>query len=178
MKKLAVKVNGLWIGIGLEEGHISWNTIPLRSLHSLIRHTLKYGGELELHTNNDYIKRYALKILNLYYGVNVEMEEENLLIPGGILGETLEVLKRIPKGRVASYGWLGLNIGVNPRLAGKLLGKNPFPLLYPCHRVVRKDGSIGGYSYGIKAKKEILEREGVRFKGLKVYREYFINLNL
>ncbi len=178
MRKLAVKVNSFWVGIGLEDARISWNTIPLGSLHLVIRYTSKYGGNLELYTRDDHVKRYALKILNLYYGGDAKIEMENLLLPKGILGEILEALKRIPKGRVASYSWLGSNIGVNPRIAGKLLGENPFPLLYPCHRVVRKDGSIGGYSYGIKAKKEILEREGVRFKGLKVYREYFINMNL
>ncbi len=178
MRKLAVRMNNLWVGIGLEEGFITWNTIPLKSLKLIIKHTSKYRGELEVHTDDDFAKRYASKIIRLYYGRHARIEKENLMIPKGILGKALEVLKRIPRGKVASYSWLGLNIGVKPRLAGKLLAKNPFPLLYPCHRVVRKNGDIGGYSYGIRVKKAILKREGVLFKGLKVCGEYFINQNL
>ncbi|RZN62362.1 MAG: hypothetical protein DSO07_09285 [Thermoproteota archaeon] len=42
------------------------------------------------------------------------------------------------------------------------MGMNPFPLIIPCHRVIRSDMSLGGYSYGVDLKRKILEREGVK----------------
>ncbi len=69
----------------------------------------------------------------------------------------------IPKGEVRTYGWIAQRIG-RPgaaRAVGRALGANPFAPLVPCHRVVRADGGLGGYSGagGIKTKRKLLERE-------------------
>ncbi|MBI2070052.1 MAG: MGMT family protein [Elusimicrobia bacterium] len=74
---------------------------------------------------------------------------------------------RIPKGRVATYGSLARSIG-RPRAArvvAMAMARNPFAPDIPCHRVVRSDGSLGGYSAsgGVGAKRRLLEREGVLF---------------
>jgi len=47
---------------------------------------------------------------------------------------------------------------------GRALATNPFPLVIPCHRAVRSDGSLGGYQGGIGMKRKLLEMEGVQFK--------------
>ncbi len=69
----------------------------------------------------------------------------------------------IPDGEVRPYGWIAKEIG-HPdavRAVGTALAKNPVPLLIPCHRVVRSDGSIGNYSLGgRRAKRTLLEVEG------------------
>ncbi len=71
----------------------------------------------------------------------------------------------IPRGRVSSYGALALRLGL-PRAAravGSALARNPFPIIIPCHRVVRSDGSLGGFGGGIGMKRTLLDMEGVRF---------------
>ena len=68
----------------------------------------------------------------------------------------------IPAGAVRPYGWIADEIG-NPgsvRAVGTALGRNPIPLIVPCHRVVRSDGSIGQYAFGADIKRELLIREG------------------
>jgi len=67
----------------------------------------------------------------------------------------------IPLGQTRSYRWVAEKIG-SPnaaRAVGTALGKNPFAPLVPCHRVVKNDGSLGGYSGGVKKKKALLEKE-------------------
>lgn len=77
-----------------------------------------------------------------------------------------EVARTIPYGEVRSYQWIGGKLG-NPRggrAVGGALGRNPVPVIVPCHRVIRKDGHLGGFSGpgGIELKRKLLELEGVR----------------
>ena len=76
----------------------------------------------------------------------------------------------IPRGEVRPYGWVAAEIG-RPRAVravGTALGHNPVPLIVPCHRVVRTDGSIGQYSLGGPAnKRTILRSEGLDPEGLE-----------
>lgn len=71
----------------------------------------------------------------------------------------------IPRGRVSTYGRLAARAG-NPkgaRAAGNVMAGNPFPILIPCHRVIRSDGSLGGYGGGLVMKRQLLEIEGITF---------------
>lgn len=76
-----------------------------------------------------------------------------------VLRETM----RIPRGRVTSYGELARAISAPgaARAVGTALARNPFPLVIPCHRVVRADGSIGRFGGGREMKKTLLRLEGV-----------------
>ena len=70
----------------------------------------------------------------------------------------------IPRGEVRPYGWIAAEIGRPKavRAVGTALGHNPFPLIVPCHRVVRSDGTIGQYSLGGPGnKRAILATEGL-----------------
>ena len=74
----------------------------------------------------------------------------------------MEVAK-IPKGKVMSYKQIAQAIGKPNayRAVGNALKKNPLPVLIPCHRVIRANGEIGGYTFGGKSEKiRLLEREG------------------
>jgi methylated-DNA-[protein]-cysteine S-methyltransferase len=76
-----------------------------------------------------------------------------------------KLLIKIPAGKVSTYGDLAKVLG-NPsasREIGRLLGKNPNPIVVPCHRVVMSDGKLGGYAYGSTRKRELLEKEGISF---------------
>ena len=76
-------------------------------------------------------------------------------------------IAKIPKGKILTYQELANEIGYpnSVRAVASACGKNPFLLKVPCHRVVRKDCSLGGYSAkgGIKTKKTLLENEGHKF---------------
>ena len=76
-------------------------------------------------------------------------------------------IAKIPKGKVLTYQELAIEIG-HPksfRAVASACSKNPYVPEIPCHRVVRKDGGLGGYSAegGIKRKKSMLEKEGHKF---------------
>lgn len=77
----------------------------------------------------------------------------------------LSVVGRIPRGSVLTYGQVARKAG-RPgayRAVGNILNKNHDPKI-PCHRIVRSDGTAGGYNRGGKLKREILIREGVKLK--------------
>lgn len=70
---------------------------------------------------------------------------------------------QIPHGKAATYSGLAAEVG-NPRAAravGTALANNPFPIVIPCHRVVRADGSPGQFGGGSEMKKQLLEKEGI-----------------
>jgi len=72
----------------------------------------------------------------------------------------------IPRGRVSTYQRMAKHLG-NPkgaRAVGTALAKNPFPLIIPCHRAIRSDGGLGGFQYGLKMKRALLELEGIAFR--------------
>jgi methylated-DNA-[protein]-cysteine S-methyltransferase len=77
-------------------------------------------------------------------------------------------LKKIPKGKVKSYLEVAKGIGKPKafRAVANAVGKNPYPPLIPCHRVIRSDGSLGGYSGkgGIKEKRRLLLLEKANLK--------------
>lgn len=73
------------------------------------------------------------------------------------------LVSNIPPGKVVTYGQLATSLG-NSRAArgiGKVLNKNPRPVIVPCHRVVCSDGHVGGYMYGKKRKISLLVKEGI-----------------
>jgi methylated-DNA-[protein]-cysteine S-methyltransferase len=81
--------------------------------------------------------------------------------------QVYELLKTVKEGQVTTYGDLAKALG-HPgaaRAIGQIMNKNPNPFVVPCHRVVASDGSIGGYAFGTKMKKEILAKEGIAFEG-------------
>jgi methylated-DNA-[protein]-cysteine S-methyltransferase len=78
--------------------------------------------------------------------------------------QVLEELARVPAGQPVSYGWLAAKAG-RPKAAravGRVMASNPFPLLYPCHRVVGAKGALTGFGPGIDMKKYLLELEGTK----------------
>jgi len=67
----------------------------------------------------------------------------------------------IPYGEVRSYKWVAERIGSKGfRAVGKALGNNPFPIIVPCHRVIKEDGELGGFSSGLGIKRKLLKIEG------------------
>ena len=75
-------------------------------------------------------------------------------------------LRKIPRGNVKTYSQVAKDIGkpLAARAVANAIGKNPSAPKIPCHRVIRSDGSLGGYSGkgGIKTKRFLLKKEGIR----------------
>jgi len=73
------------------------------------------------------------------------------------------LLRRIPEGKVTTYKELARFAGTHPRTIGMLMRKNEDPVKIPCYKIVRSDGSIGGYSGkgGIRTKIRLLKRDGI-----------------
>lgn len=85
----------------------------------------------------------------------------------------VEAVRRIPPGRVATYSVVASAAGFPgaARGVGRVMAANRTPILVPCHRVVRSDLTLGGFSGGVELKRELLRAEGVRFVGERVHGE-------
>jgi O-6-methylguanine DNA methyltransferase len=73
-------------------------------------------------------------------------------------------IMKIPRGQTRSYAWVAKMAG-RPRAiraAANACGANPYPVIIPCHRVIRSDGTIGGFSGPLKLKKRLLKNEGAK----------------
>jgi methylated-DNA-[protein]-cysteine S-methyltransferase len=71
----------------------------------------------------------------------------------------------IPRGSVSTYQRIARYLGNanGARAVGAALANNPFPIIIPCHRAIRSDGTLGGYQGGLKMKRTLLEMEGIDF---------------
>ena len=87
-----------------------------------------------------------------------------------------ELTKKIPKGKVTTYKALAEAAGTKAyRAVGNAMNKNPYGILncrgknmVPCHRVVDSKGHLHGFAHGLKKKKELLEKEGIKIKNSKI----------
>ncbi|MDE1845225.1 MAG: MGMT family protein [Thaumarchaeota archaeon] len=79
-------------------------------------------------------------------------------------------LLKVPKGKVTTYSELAKAVGLKngQRAIGRMMNKNPFPVIVPCHRVILSSGKIGGYAWGEKIKTNMLSKEGVKIKKGKI----------
>jgi methylated-DNA-[protein]-cysteine S-methyltransferase len=94
------------------------------------------------------------------------MREKGMILKGTRFQlRVWDYLKKIPRGSVKTYSQVAKGIGkpLAVRAVANAIGKNPYPPRIPCHRVIRSNGSLGGYSGkgGIKTKKMLLKKEGI-----------------
>lgn len=85
------------------------------------------------------------------------------------------ITKKVPRGMVTTYASIACAAGKSraARAVGNALNKNPFCDV-PCHRVVRSDGKVGGFSRGSYLKLNLLKKEGVKISGCKVHPKLII----
>lgn len=86
----------------------------------------------------------------------------SITFPPNLTGEVMEAMAAIPYGETRTYGDLADCLDTAPIAIGGACGRNPVPILIPCHRVVGSDGELKGYSAadGINTKRRLLEHEG------------------
>jgi len=103
---------------------------------------------------------------NIYNYFNKERKKinANFLIKGNkVQKKVWNELKKIKLGKTKSYGEIAKKLNLSPRHVGKICGQNKIPLIIPCHRVIRSDGTMGGFSAigGISLKKKLLKFENL-----------------
>jgi methylated-DNA-[protein]-cysteine S-methyltransferase len=117
--------------------------------------------------NPDACAGICRQILDFLEGKEVVFEAADIDfgIVDGFAKRVLTMAAGIPRGRVMTYGGLAASLGVpgGARAVGNALAANPFPLVIPCHRVIRSDRSLGGFGGGTKLKRALLELEQVSF---------------
>ena len=79
-------------------------------------------------------------------------------------------LLQVPSGKITTYGELSRAIGLKngQRVIGRVMKNNPFPVIVPCHRVVKSNREIGGYAFGVDIKRNMLTKEGICIKNNKI----------
>jgi methylated-DNA-[protein]-cysteine S-methyltransferase len=95
--------------------------------------------------------------------VRFELEHVRLDLCSPFQQKVLLAEYGIPRGFVSTYRRIAAHLGVPgaARAVGHALSTNPFPIVIPCHRAIRSDGSLGGYQGGLAMKRILLEQEGV-----------------
>lgn len=125
---------------------------------------IKFSHRNVRYSPTEEMLRLSQELKRYFKGERVKFQVK--LDLSSLLPFTKRVLKetrKIPYGETRTYREIAEAIG-NPRASravGQALKRNPIPLIIPCHRVVSKDGGLGGFSLGLKVKKYLLELEKV-----------------
>ncbi|WP_223418168.1 methylated-DNA--[protein]-cysteine S-methyltransferase [Anaerococcus murdochii] len=113
---------------------------------------------------NELFNIFKDQLLEYFEGKRKTFDKLDLLDPKGTAFQKTvwRSLLKIPYGETSSYKEIAKTIG-NPRATqavGTAIGKNPFLIIIPCHRVIKADGSLGGFAYGREIKRKLLKIEG------------------
>ena len=105
------------------------------------------------------------KNLNNFFSKKTKKINSNILMEGSNLQIKIwKELIKIPYGKTKSYGEIAKIVKTSPRYVGNVCGQNKHILIVPCHRVIRTDGSLGGFSSrgGLSLKKRLLNMENAK----------------
>ena len=144
-KQISVKTKFGWISAFEENGKIF---------------KVKFGKHRNIYTSKN-LKKFKSS-LNAFLTRKSKSIKSNFIIKGTpIQKEVWGELKNIKFGKTKTYGEIAKKYKLSPRHVGKICGQNKLLLLVPCHRVIRTDGSLGGFTSlgGIKLKKKLLDFE-------------------
>ena len=146
-----------WVGISSSKQGIQRFILPQSSFTNVCQQlsiNLQPDSELPI-SLHDIVER-----LNLYFnGYQTSFPDELDLSAGtDFQRKVWDITRLIPYGETRSYSWIAGKIGnLNTvRAVGQALGENPLPVIVPCHRVLTKDGGLGGYERGIEMKRYLL----------------------
>jgi methylated-DNA-[protein]-cysteine S-methyltransferase len=162
MKYALLKTKPGWCAIGIEHGKIERIAIgPVKE--NVLRELIDRGADgpaapLEAKPLVDLVRRAAA-------GENVRLNGEARISEGTPFQQAVwKALREIPRGKTISYAEMALRVGKPgaARAVGSALGRNPIPILFPCHRVIAAGGGIGGFGGGLEMKRLLLKQEGVK----------------
>ena len=133
----------------------------LKEIKSIYKGCMIFRNEQQL--------EQALSELNNYFrGIPTEFTHKLNLSGTDFQKKVWKALLNIPYGKTASYKDVAVMIGEPHavRAVGGACGRNPVPIIVPCHRVICADGNIGGYSGGLSIKKALLKLEGIEYNSV------------
>jgi|GEM_PF-137117 len=145
-----------WVGIKSSNKGLEHVTLPQNSKKNAIE-SLGCGRRSKCaHSSHKSLRRDLIAYFNgeeVRFNCPVDLDH---LSP--FVRKVLKVVRTIPYGETRSYSWVAQKTGGKrfARAAGMALAKNTLPVVIPCHRVLRNDGSIGGFTGGIFIKKKLL----------------------
>ena len=121
---------------------------------------VKFGKCKNKSTSNN-LKKFKSSLNNFLLKKNKFLKFNTLIVGNSIQKKVWNELKKIKFGKTKSYGQIAKKFKLSPRHVGKICAQNKIPLAIPCHRVIKSDGSIGGFSAkgGIFLKKKLLDFE-------------------
>jgi len=155
-----------WGYFGLAgNGAVSRTCLPL-SQHKAAEQALREAlGPAAARLDKGFLRELQERIAAYFEGEPVDFRREPIALnPAGPFAcKVLQTCCKIPSGETTTYGELAVRIG-HPgaaRAVGSALAQNPVPLIVPCHRVLRTDGSLGGFSApgGLATKQNLLDHE-------------------
>ena len=139
---------------------------PIGTLYLIF--TGKFLGEIDFKKPVDVARKGCVshsiqKELREYFALGKDVFTQKIDLSTGTAfeREVWLALKEVPFGETRTYKWLADKVGKPKasRAVGRALGKNPLPIVLPCHRIIESDGSLGGYSGGVDIKRRLLEKE-------------------
>ncbi len=140
------------LALGIQLSIENWTLFQIRLFE---RESLAIYADEKKETFRDWLQKYFQGISSPFpFKISLSNQTDFSL-------SVLSSLQKIPRGTVISYKDLAKEIGRPKayRAVGNALNKNPYPLLFPCHRVCNEQGKIGGFASGKGIKKALLELE-------------------
>jgi methylated-DNA-[protein]-cysteine S-methyltransferase len=158
---LKLKLSPYWIGAVSEKGRLVKVSVCY-SQKDLYR---SLGAALKEQTGpSSFLKRLKQDLLSYWQGERVDFTNYSLKLDGysPFQRKVWKLTQEIPYGEVRSYKWIAKRLGSKGyRAVGQALAHNPFPLIIPCHRVIREDKGLGGFSAGLEIKRKLLRKERI-----------------
>ena len=145
IKQISIKTKFGWISAFEENNKI---------------YKVKFGKCRNKSTSNN-LKKFKSNLNNFLTKKNKFLKFNTLIVGNSIQKKVWNELKKIKFGNTKSYGIIAKKFKLSPRHVGKICAQNKIPLFIPCHRVIKSDGSMGGFSArgGISLKKKLLDFE-------------------
>ncbi|MDW7673410.1 MAG: methylated-DNA--[protein]-cysteine S-methyltransferase [Bacillota bacterium] len=177
MKIALLQIQDMFFGIGITDKGLALLTLPynckqdttaaLEAELNRIKKKDKNFAYNEVELENSLLKRIADSLTKYFKGNVVDFSDIPLdLAPHGLTNFQDTILREIitiSYGKICTYKWLAeaINNSKAVRAVGQAVGRNPIPIIIPCHRIVGSDGSLTGFSGGLDKKKFLLNLEGI-----------------
>jgi methylated-DNA-[protein]-cysteine S-methyltransferase len=149
-----------YVGITATETGVSAITLPYDSEEEAIYSLGETSGNGDL--TPDLLPDLAERLIDYFNGEKVDFPDElDFTSASEFQKKIWQATRIIPYGETRSYLWVATQAG-NPkasRATGRALGRNPLPIIIPCHRVIAGNGGMGGFTGGIEMKMRLLALE-------------------
>lgn len=118
-------------------------------------------GKLKENKPSKVLNKLKKDIQNYFLGHEIKWHFTLKMVGSTLQKKIWKELQKIPYGKTTSYGFIAKKLNTSPRYVGNVCGQNKHLLVVPCHRIIRSDGQLGGFSGlgGIKLKKRLLGLE-------------------